>query len=449
MILGLESLAAFIREHGYSVKIIDCCALNLTINDTIPIILSYNPQFVGITAATVSINSAALLAKVLKEQRPNLKVIIGGSHISALPEETMKRFSQLDIGIIGEGELTINELLRALDEKSSLYNIKGIIFREDDRLKMNEARPFIENLDTLPFPAWDLLPDLTKFYKPSCFGFKKLPVTSLITLRGCPMRCTFCSETPFARTCRTHSPEYTVEMVKFLKRQYDIKDFMIYDGTFVINKQRIIRLCELMIKEKLGIVWSCNGRIDLMTPEILKLMKQAGCWLIAYGIESGSQKILDFLQKDIDLSKASEVLKWTKREAIITKGYFMIGNPTEDKKSIYSTLNFILNNNIDIITLNYFTPLPGTLDYKRASQYGRFNNNWNLLNHHNIVFTPYGLDADTIDFYRRHIVKRFYLRPGVIIRYIKMSFNLGSLRIIFLGFLAFIYFVFFKQKINK
>lgn len=443
--LGLANLAAFIRKYGYSVKIVDCCALNLTLTDSIKNILLQNPKYVGITAVTISINKVASLAEALKENRPNLKIIVGGCHMSAVPEESMRIFSQFDIGVIGEGELTIIELLKALDEKESLDNVKGIIFRENGMLKINEPRPFIEDLDALPFPAWDLLPDLTKSYRPSSFGFKKLPSTSLITLRGCPMQCTFCSETPFAKTCRMHSPEYVIDMIKFLQHRYGIKDLMIYDGTFVISKQRVIKLCEAMIKERLNLVWSCNGRIELMTPEILRLMKRAGCWLIAYGIESGSQRILDFIQKNINLDKAYEVLTWTKKEGILSKGYFMLGLPTENKESLCSTLNFVLNSNLDLLTVSYFTPLPGTLDYERAPQYGKFNNDWNLLNFHNIVFIPHGLDKETIHFYRQGIVRRFYFRPKNIFKYIKVFFNLQSFKIVVLGFLALVNFLIFDN----
>jgi radical SAM superfamily enzyme YgiQ (UPF0313 family) len=444
--LGLANLAAFIRQHGYSVKIIDCCVLNLTLTSLIKHILSDNPKYVGITAVTISINKAATLAKILKEQKPSLKIIVGGCHISALPEETMKGFSQFDIGVIGEGEFTAVELLQALEKKDSLDKVKGIIFRENGALKINEPRPLIENLDTLPFPAWDLLPDITKFYRPAGFGFKRLPVTSLLTLRGCPMRCTFCSEMPFAKTCRAYSPEYVIETMKFLKYHYGIKELMIYDGTFVINEQRLIRLCELMVKERLNLVWSCNGRINLMTREILKLMKHAGCWSIAYGIESGSQEILDFIQKDIDLAKVYQVLTWTKKEGILAKGYFMIGHLVENKESIRSTLNFILNSDLDLLTLTYFSPLPGTLDYTRANQYGRFNNNWDLLSFYNPVFIPKGLNKEMMHFYRQYIIKKFYLRPQIIFKYIKMFFNIQNFKIIFLSFLAFLNFAFLEKN---
>lgn len=446
--LGLANLAAFIRQHGYSVKIVDCCVLKLTLADVVKQILSYKPKYVGITAVTISINKAAALAKMLKEQKPNLKIILGGCHISVLPEETMKGFSQFDIGVLGEGELTIVELLRVLQESSSLDNVKGIIFRGNGMLKINEMRPLIEDLDSLPFPAWDLLPDITKFYRPSGFSFKRLPITSLVTLRGCPMRCTFCNDGPFARTVRMNSPEYVIEMIKFLQRNYGIKGFAIFDGTFVIDKERTINICELMIKEKLNLTWSCNGRINLMTREILKLMKRAGCWLIAYGIESGSQQILDFIQKDIDLTKAYQVISWTREEGILAKGYFMIGNLKENEESIRSTLNFALRSGLDLFSVTYFTPLPGTLDYMRAKHYGKFNNNWYLLSFHNIVFIPQGLDKETIHFYRQYLVKRFYLRSRIILKYGRMLFNVRSLGIILMSFFALLNFV-FLGKINN
>lgn len=439
--LGLAGLAAFIRLHGYPVKIVDCCALNLSIVDSAKAILSFKPEYVGITAATISINNAAILASILKQQSPNLKIIVGGSHLSALPEKTMKVFPQFDIGIIGEGELTVIELLKTQDEKISLDGLKGIIFRDNGKLKINEQRPLINNLDALPFPAWDLLPDLAKFYRPSCFGFKKMPVTNLVTSRGCPMRCTFCSKIPFARTHRMHSIPYIIGMIKFLKQQYRINDLMIYDEFFCITKQRLTDFCESMIKENIDMVWSCDARVDSLAPETLKLMKRAGCWLIGYGIESGSQEILNFTQKDINLRKAKEVLEWTKKEGILTKGYFMLGHLKDNEESIRSTLNFILNSKLDVLTLNYFTPLPGSLDYERASCYGEFNNNWSLLNQHNLVFIPFGLDRKAMDFYRKYIVRRFYLRPGIILRYAKMLFNIRSFEIIVLGFIVFLNFL--------
>ncbi len=436
--LGLANLAAFIRQQGFSVKIIDCCALNLSLQDAVKTIFVLEPKCIGITAATVSIHKAAALAKLLKDQRPNTKIIIGGCHLSALPEETMKYCPQFDIGVIGEGEETIAALLRSLEDQGKhIDKVQGIIFREDGLLIMNNHRPLIDNLDNLPFPAWELLPDLRRFYRPSGFGFKRLPVTSLLTIRGCPMRCTFCSETPFAKTCRMHSVDYVMDMIKLLHRQYGMRDIMFYDGTFVINAQRVCELCERLIKEKLNLVWSCNGRINLMTRPMLNLMKRAGCWSIAYGIESGSQKVLNFIQKDIDLEKARYVLQWTKQEGILTKGYFMIGHLIDDKESLRSTRDFVLRNELDMLTLTYFSPLPGTPDYVRAEHFGVFNKEWSRLSFYNPVFIPRGLNEDKLSWYHRSIIRGFYLRPKIFLRYTVMLFNLSYCNILIASFLAF------------
>jgi len=444
--LGLANLAAVIRSHGYSVKILDASALNLTLQQTIENIILYHAKYVGITAMTFSIDRATILAETLKAQKPNLKVIIGGSHVTALPKETLSKFSCFDIGVIGEGELTIIELLEALEANMPVNNIKGLVFKENSNVKISEARDFIENLDTLPFPAWDLLPNINKFYKPSCFGSMKLPITMVHTIRGCPKRCAFCPRTDFSKSWRMYSPAYVLDMIKLLQRDYGIKDLFFSSADLAISKSWLSNLCKLIIRERLNLVWSCNCRIDSVTPEILSLMKRAGCWLIGYGIESGSQRILDFMQKDIILEKVPQVLKWTKKEGILAKGNFIIGYLTESIESMQATLNFALNNDLDLIRINYFTPLPGSLDYTRAEQYGSFDNDHRKFNCCNIVFIPQGLDKENIRFYSQYITRKFYLRPKIIFCYVKMFFNIKNFKLMLFGLWAFVRFVFFSQK---
>ena len=443
--MGLASLAAFIRQSGYSVKILDCCALNLDVREGTARILAEKPAYVGITMATCSVGRAAALAAALKRSDAGLKIIAGGCHVSSLPAETMEAFPQFDIGVIGEGEETAVELLKALGSGGDPGAVNGIIYRKDGRLITTPPRALIRDLDTLPFPAWDLLPDIARFYKPSCFGFKYLPSASIITMRGCPMRCSFCTDGPFAKTCRMHSPEYVVGMMKFLKSRHGIRDIMIYDGTFIIDKERVEKICRLMIEEKLDLAWSCNGRIDLMSRDTLKLMKRAGCWAVAYGIESGSQEALDFMRKNIDLARAREVIAWTKDAGLLTKGYFMIGHLLETRESLRRTADFMRSSGLDLATISYYTPLPGTLDYGRAAGYGSFNNDWDSLSMHNIVFVPKGLDAETLRGYRREMVRRFYFRPGIIFRYLKLLLTPGSFALVASGLFAVLNLLFFEN----
>jgi len=446
--LGLCHLAAVTRKNGFETYILDCDALGLNVGKASEFILSCKPDYVGITAATPAIYKAAELADVLKQKDNKLITILGGTHLTAVPEETMETFPKFDIGVIGEGEITIIELLQKLDKNGDLDGIRGIIFRRNGNLKITDCRPLIDDLDQLPLPAWDLLPNLTKYYRPSCFGFKKLPVASLITSRGCPAGCSFCANVTFGRKYREHSSRYVIQMIKYLHKNYGIKDFAIYDDTFGVRKERLVKLCQMLIKEKLDVVWSSNARIDQITPEILGLMKKAGCWQIAYGIESGSQRILDFLHKDITLEEISRVLKWTESAGLIVKGYIMIGTLAETKESIQKTIDFVLKSNLDLITVNNFTPFPGTEDYKRAEQFGTFNPDWRLLTQHHLVFVPNGLTNEEIENSIRLITRKFYLRPKVILKHLGMIFSFSKLCLLFNGLIALLKFIYFRHSLT-
>lgn len=445
--LGLGTLAAVLRKEGYKVKILDCEALQLNIEQVLDQTLSFRPDYVGITAVTMAIHSAADLAAALKQQKLKAPIILGGVHLSALPEKTMNLFPQFDIGVIGEGEVTIIDLLKALRGRKSLKGIRGLIYRgKNGKIIKTPPRPLIENLDTLPFPAWDLYPDLKKCYQPPVFWFKKLPCISIITARGCPSRCTFCSRGVWKEQYREHSAEYVMKMIKKLYYQYGMRDITIYDDTFGLNRRRLIRLCEMLIKEKLDLVWECNFRIEMAKPEILLLMKKAGCWAVAYGIESCSDRVLNFLQKGINLKMISEALWWTKEVGLVSKGYIMVGTLPETKRSMKTTLKEILKLDLDLLTVNAFTPLPGSVDYKRADQYGQFNRDWRLLNQYNLVFIPKGLSQKQIEDYVRLITRKFYLRPRILWRFIKMSLNPRYFKLLFSGAIAFLRFTFFRQK---
>ncbi|MHC4123437.1 MAG: DegT/DnrJ/EryC1/StrS family aminotransferase [Planctomycetota bacterium] len=444
--LGLGYLASTIRKNGYEVDIIDCEALRLNTEGACRKILNESPDYVAITAVTLSIGNAADLAMTLKEFRPELKILIGGPHITATPYETMRRFSQFDLGVIGEGEITVVELLKALDSSEDIDTVDGLIYRKNGNILKTGDRSLIRDLDTIPFPAWDLYPDLRTEYRPSAFGFKKLPSTSLITSRGCPGSCSFCNQGPWGRLYREHSEGYVMEMVRILYHRYKIRDLAIYDGTFGVTKDRLIRLCNLLIKEKMDLVWSCNLRINMANVEMLRLMKKAGCWGIAYGIESGSQKILDFIKKGITKEQISEAIQNTKKAGIISKGYMMVGMPLETKETLNETLNFVLDLDLDLLTVNHFTPFPGTLDYERVDRFGLFDKSWNLLNEHSLVFVPESLSKKDIESYITRITRKFYFRPRVIFNFAGLALKPENLKVLYIGFLAFLKFLLRKEK---
>jgi radical SAM superfamily enzyme YgiQ (UPF0313 family) len=286
-----------------------------------------------------------------------------------------------------------------------------------------------------------MYPDIRRYYHPSAFGFQRLPSMSLITSRGCLGRCSFCSDVVWQRRYREHSAGYVMDMIKELYYNYGIRDIAIYDGIFGLNKDRLFNLCDMLAGEGLDLVWSCNFRIEMAAEKTLRAMKKAGCWSIAYGIESCSREILEFLQKNINIEMIRRALKLTKQAGILSKGYIMVGSPLETTDTMHRTLKAILELDLDILTVNSFTPFPGTLDYERADKYGSFRRDWKLLNQHNLVFIPNGLTQEQISYFIRLITRRFYLRPRILWKYLKMGINPYYFKSLFYGFRSFVKFI--------
>lgn len=445
--IGVLYLASVCRENKYDVSILDCPAYNYDYNTSIKRILEEEPDYIGISSTTAAIYNAANLAYLLLERGFDKPIILGGPHVSAVPIETMKRFPQFTVGVLGEGEDTIVELLQILDSKSNLFEVKGLVVKNEGEIKITPPRPFIQDLDKLPLPAWDLLPP-PDVYKFSATRFSKTPVGSLLTSRGCYAQCTFCDASVFGRKIREHSAEYVIKMIEDLIRRFKIKSLIINDDIFAYSKNRLFKICETMIKKKLNVEWSCSSWINLMTPDILQIMKKAGCFQIAYGIESGSQRILDFLKKGIKLEKIQEVLKWTRNAGIRTKGYFMIGIPGDTRETIEQTIDVAKRLELDDFQTTFCTPFPGTELYGIAAQYGEFEDNWKKMNMWDIVFVPNGLSKEDLTYFSKRAFREFYFRPPIIFSYLKTVFkNPAFLPYLIIDFLYFLKFL-FKRSLS-
>ncbi len=427
--LGICWLAAVTRKEGYEVKILDASILNLNSIQTTKKLFEMSPDIICLTATTLSINSAARVAKLVKKDREDIIVILGGPHITATPFETMERFPQFDIGVIGEGEITIVKLINKIKNckkakdlnHNVIKTVDGLIIRNKSKLITTNKRKLIDKLDELPFPAWDLLPNLIKYYRPTFYSVKRLPSTSLLTSRGCPGQCTFCDRAVFGNCLRAFSADYVIRMIKFLKKNYDIKDILFDDDTFMIFKKRLIEICNRIINEKINITWSCNSRVNLADYDILKLMKKAGCWQIAYGIESGNQRVLNFMKKGINLEQIRRALVLTKKAGIKTKGFLMMGLPSETEKEIEDTISFILSVPLDDFQINFFSPLPGTELSSIAQKYGKVEKDWSKMGMHTEEsFLPYNIPRKKLVQLNKKAFRKFYLRPKVIFSYILM-----------------------------
>lgn len=439
--IGLLSLAAMARSHGHEPILVDAYAHGLTAQQAAERILQESPDVVGITATTPSIMGAAAVAAELKEAGPDIPLILGGAHVTAVPGETLQRIPQVSVAVIGEGEATLVELLQAYREQAgpeALLRIPGLVIRHNGELVTTARREPIKDLDSLPYPAWDLLPSLLDPYRMSIVGTTSDRSTALLTSRGCPGKCAFCDTSVFGRRFRFFSADYTLGMIDHLVRHYGIEDFLIYDDTFVANKKRLQEICEGLIRRALPVRWSCCARVDLVTPEMLRLMRSAGCWQIEYGIESGSPEILRLMEKNITLDQVRQALTWTKQAGIMTRGNFIFGYIGETRQTLQQSLDFLLQLDLDYFQQTFLTPYPGSRVHAQIQDYGEADMDWNQMSNMAINFVPAGLSAEELRQFSARAFRKFYFRPRVILAHAKRLTNLSTCRRYFQAFRVFL-----------
>jgi len=449
---GLCSLSAVTRQHGHETQIIDGAVLQASNDELAELIAKDRPDVVGISAYTPDIYEAGDLADRLKKTIPDLTVIVGGPHISATAVETMKRFPSIDIGVLGEGEVTIVELLDALQTRDArtLCDVAGIVFRTDGGLSTTAGRQLMENLDDLPLPAWDLLPALDEHYCAPAWTTWSAKSAILITSRGCPNQCIFCDRSVFGNRYRYHSAEYVLRMIATLRERYGITCFRILDDNFVLNKRRVLRICEGILVSALHIRWSCIARADCIDRDIVDTMKAAGCTSMSFGIESGSQQILDFEKKNISLDTIAKAVRITKAAGIRTMGYNIIGHPHETVDTLRQTIAFNKKIGIDDCQFGFLVPYPGTELHGIAHLYGSFEDDWRKMSHfREPTFVPHGFTKQELIKWGKKAYLQFYLRPKVVLSYLGRVRSPAQLRLMALGALTMFGWLFSCFKRNR
>jgi radical SAM superfamily enzyme YgiQ (UPF0313 family) len=437
--LGLLYIASFVRKNGHTPFVFDLTALKWSLHDLVQRILSLNPAAVGITAKTINIYNANKIASELKKSGLKAPIILGGAHLTAVPAETIERFSAIDIGVLGEGEITFLEVIEKIESKKSIDDVKGIIFRDEfGKITVNPPRPLIQDLDSLPFPAWDLLPNFPEAYPQSALETKRLPAASIITSRGCPHQCTFCDRAVFGSSVRHHGAEYTLDMIRFLKNKYGVKDLMALDDNFLLDKKKLFKICDTIIEEKMDLRWYCLSHVKFMTEDRLKTIKEAGCWIMEVGIESGCERILKLLKRNTTKEEIAEAIKRARKAGIRVKGNFIFGLPTETRESLEETIQFATDINISLFQQTFLTIWPGCELSNHAGQYGYVETDWGKLAHFQISFIPNGLTQEDLLLASKDAFRRFYLRPKIIFG---MLTTLTSFRAIQSAMVAFVVFL--------
>ncbi|MFC1833332.1 B12-binding domain-containing radical SAM protein [Thermodesulfobacteriota bacterium] len=425
--LGILYLAGYMREHGHEVMAIDGEANNLTTGQVLDRIGSFAPQLVGISSSTVVFSRAVELAKEIKGLHPELTIVIGGPHVSSNPYLAMA-FREMDLGVMGEGEETLLELVQVLENQGDFSRVKGLVYRDGEELHINHPRPYISDLDQLPLPAYDMIPDLLLYAPPPC-NYKKLPVVNIITSRGCPNQCTFCDKNVFGSRFRARSAVNIAGEIEHLFQQYGVREIAFVDDTFTVGKKRVYELFDLLKQRIISFPWTCMTHIKSVDSDLIKYMKANGCWHVSLGIESGDEQILRRIKKDISLDQVRRVVRWCREAGIKTKGFFIVGHPGETMETIDKTIDFAVSLPLDDVVATINTPIPGSPQYQETSQFGDLDeSDWSQFNYWRPVFVPAGLTKEVLLEKHREFYRRFYVRPRIMARYAASFFSSGGLR---------------------
>ena len=417
--MGLAYLAAVLEQHGYKVEILDAPAFQLTYEKIPTEVERRKPDIVGVTATTAVAPSALKTAQMVKDAVPEALVVMGGPHITFLPEETMKAEPSIQIGVIGEGEYTLLDLVKTWEKNGNLKEVKGVIYRENGSLKYAEPRPLIENLDELPFPARHLLP--MERYK----VFGKHEILGLIfTSRGCPFNCTFCSSSLiFGKKFRARSPKNVVDEVEEFVEQYKSNHIEFVDDLFIFDKKRVKEICRELKERGLDVLWVCSARVDTVDGEIFKVIRDAGCIMVYLGVESGVQRVLNLMRKGIKVEQSVRAVKLAKEAGLQVVASFVLGIPGETWEEAMETIRFAKKLDPDFVQFSLATPFPGTELYRVAKEEGLLlTEDWTKYT----VLKPVMQTEELSEERLRKLIKKayfdFYLQPHVIWRYIRRGY---------------------------
>ena len=428
--LGLAWMASVLEKHGHQVLICDAHAERLPM-DQIANSLAQLGHFdlVGITATTPIISNALEIARQARRLWPACRLVMGGVHPTVLPDETLAE-PAVDVVVRGEGEITITDLAA----HTPFAEIRGISYRQAGKIIHNPDQILIEDLDSLPMPAYHLLP-MDKYY-PSAGAAKRLPAVSMLATRGCPGRCTFCYRI-FGNKLRVRSGRKVAEEVKHLQDTYGIKEICFYDDTFTVFKKEVHAFCQRLEELHVNLTWSCFSRVDTIDQLLLDDMKAHGCHQIMYGIESASPEILANVGKRADLDKARRAVAITKKAGIDVRAAYMLGNPGETLETMQQTLDFAIELDTDVAIFNIATPFPGTDMFQWAKSRGLLTTeNWDEYDFANPVMKLPTVSLKQIHEFYQRAYRKFFLRPKYLARRVARLRHLVSVVDAFRGLRA-------------
>lgn len=422
--LGLLYLAAVLQKAGINVSFFDMAAEGILEENLKPILVKEKAKIVGVTVTTPTLPAAHKVIKIVKRILPSAKIVVGGAHISALPEATFQLGA--DFGFVGEAEIGFLKLCQQiLDSKLQLFAIEGLVYKKKKKILINSPC-FVSNLDEIPYPARELT-KIDAYFSPVLAG----RITSMIASRGCPYACIYCSRPAVEKHVRFRSPKKIVREMEEVVGRFGIKYINFEDDTFTLNKKLVENLCREIKRQDLKVKWGCQTRADLVDKKLLKLMGKAGCIKISFGVESGSEKIRFVLGKKITDNQVKKAFNWAKEAGIETNAFFMFGHPGETEEELKETVQMAKNLDSTYAAFNLTTIYPASPLYQIALKEKKIKPNiWEKYMKGKkklVVYVPKNVTLNKLRKFQRQAFMSFYLRPKFFFEQIKRISNLGDL----------------------
>ncbi len=411
--LGLAYLAAVAERAGHSVRVFEG-VLGHGYDRLDRLVRRYQPELVGIAATTPTFGNVRQASARIRRIVPDAPQVLGGSHPTAMPEHAAA--AGFDYLVLGEGELPLEGLLRALSGEGSVEDVPGLAVVQDGAIVSRTAPAMIDELDSLPLPARHLLAPLED-YQPTPASLRRLPLAHIMTSRGCPSQCRFCDRAIFGESIRWRSVDGVMAEVEQVLG-LGAREIRFFDDTFTIGRERLLALCDELRRLRPRVPWTCLTRVNCVDAELLEAMASAGCWQVLYGLESGDDRVLRSLGKGTTVAQNRQAVALARAAGLRVRADFLVGSPFETPDSLQATLDLACELPIDFAHFNKFVPFPGTAfhDDLVAQGYSFDLETSSTLDHDALVYVPPGLEPEAYKAWLDASYRRFYFRPRYLLR---------------------------------
>jgi len=411
--LSLAQSAAVLREAGFEVLAADAPTQGWNLPEFLDHLTAAQPRLVVLATSTPSFPQDVVTIEEIRRVLPDAVIAAIGIHVSVLPEDSFAHAPSLDAIIRGEPEFSLRDLAESLKTKDRIEARPGISVRLNGKIEHGPDRGYIDDLDAMPFPAWDLFP-VAEYRLP----FVGRPFLLVTTARGCPYQCTFCvAKSYYGQRVRRRSTQRIIEEIQWAGERFGIRDFFFWSESTTLGRTAMLELCQEVRKLSPPVHWVCNSRVDHVDDELLATMRAAGCWMLSFGIESANQGVLDRSMKKQTVEQTRTAVALARKHRFQIAGHFVLGLPGDTKQTLAETLELALDLDLDYAQFYCAAPWPGSDLYQEAQASGWIDNHgWASFDQSHAILNYPHLSSDEIQSFRDRAVKAFYLRPRLIAR---------------------------------